>query len=109
MDVDYDIYAEGEAELGWLNSSNSRHGAPAVRLTTVLDIIRRLRTEFSTIGAETAHLRRSACGKAFTRGEPREQLHGTGIVASVELPSVAASVVVNARVATDPANLNVSS
>ena len=46
MDVDYDIYAEGEAELGWLNSQIRVTTAQPFELDELLlDIIRRLRTE----------------------------------------------------------------
>ena len=59
MDVDYDIYAEGEAELGWLNSSLDVSSPQAVRP-------RRLAARhhhpaagdsLAEIDAETAHLK----------------------------------------------------
>jgi len=107
MDVDYDIYADGEAELGWLNSQIRVTGAQPFELDDLLlDIIHRLRTEFSTIGAETAHLKTIGLWEGF---------YGVANLVSsftepeLSLPSNCrvsqASVVVNARVATDPAEL----
>ena len=107
MDVDYDIYAEGEAELGWLNSQVRVTSAQPFELDDLLlDIIRRLRTEFSAIGAETAHLKTIGLWEGF---------YGVANLVSsftepeLSLPSNCrvsqASVVVNARVATDPTEL----
>ena len=107
MDVDYDIYADGEAELGWLNSQVRVTAAQPFELDDLLlDIIRRLRTEFSDIGAETAHLKTIGLWEGF---------YGVANLVSsftdpeLSLPSNCrvsqASVVVNARVATDPADL----
>src|SRR5205814_4051801 len=45
MDVDYDTYAIGEAELGWLNSSLKVAASKPFRLDDLLlDIISRLQT-----------------------------------------------------------------
>ena len=107
MEVDYDIYADGEAELGWLNSQVRVTASQPFELDQLLlDIIRRLRTEFSAIGAETAHLKTIGLWEGF---------YGVANLVSsftepeLSLPSNCqvsqASVVVNARVATDPADL----
>jgi G3E family GTPase len=58
LDIDYDIYAEGEAELGWLNSSVHLRAArpfPLDRLLT--DIVGRLQQAFGEQGLEVAHLK----------------------------------------------------
>lgn len=107
MEVDYDIYAEGEAELGWLNSQIRVNATQPFELDDLLlDIIRRLQTEFSTISAETAHLKTIGLWEGF---------YGVANLVSsftepeLSLPSNCrvsqASVVVNARVATDPTEL----
>src|SRR5206468_12037514 len=58
MDVDYDTYAIGEAELGWLNSSLKVTATTPFRLDDLLlDIISRLQTSLAQIDAETAHLK----------------------------------------------------
>ena len=107
MDLDYDIYAEGEAELGWLNSSLTVAASQEFDLDELLvNIITRLRDSLAKIGAETAHLK--AIGMA-------EGLYGVANLVSsfsppeLSLPSKGkvkeAQLVVNARVATAPETL----
>jgi G3E family GTPase len=107
MDVDYDIYAEGEAELGWLNSSMVVKSPQPFDLDTLLlDLVRRLRDSLQEIDAETAHLKTIGLWEGFygvanlVSGDAQPEL---------SLPSNCqvreAHVVVNARVATDPAVL----
>ena len=107
MDVDYDTYAVGEAELGWLNSSLSVAAAKPFDLDELLlDIVTRLQASLSGIDAETAHLK--TIGMA-------DGLYGVANLVSsfsppeLSLPSRArvkeAEVVVNARVATAPETL----
>lgn len=107
LDLDYDIYAEGEAELGWLNSSLRISADAPFELDPVLvGIVDRLRSALQSANAETAHLKvigltDGAYGVAnlVSRDTP----------ATLSLPSRcrtrAADVVVNARVATDPDDL----
>ena len=107
MEVDYDIYAEGEAELGWLNSSLTVTAANEFDLDALLlAIITRLRDSLAEIDAETAHLK--AIGMA-------EGHYGVANLVSsftppeLSLPSKGrvreAQLVVNARVATAPETL----
>jgi Ni2+-binding GTPase involved in maturation of urease and hydrogenase len=107
LDLDYDIYAEGEAELGWLNSSLRITSANAYPLDSLLvGIVDRLRSLLQTANAETAHLKviglaEGAYGVA--------NLVSRDTTAELSLPShfhtTCADVVVNARVATDPEDL----
>jgi G3E family GTPase len=107
LDIDYDIYAAGEAELGWLNSSIRVTAARPFDLDALLlEIVSRLRDEFARLGAEVAHLK--AIGlrdvsfgvanlvSSFTEPELSLPSHG-------QVPE--AEVIVNARVAADPAEL----
>jgi Ni2+-binding GTPase involved in maturation of urease and hydrogenase len=107
MDVDYDTYAIGEAELGWLNSSLTVTAAKPFNLDDLLlDIISRLQKSLAEIDAETAHLK--AIG--MTDG-----LYGVAnLVSSFSAPELSlpskgqvrqAELVVNARVATAPETL----
>lgn len=107
MDVDYDTYAVGEAELGWLNSSLTvAADAPFSLDDLLLDIIARLQSSLAEIDAEPAHLK--AIGMA-------EGLYGVAnLVSSFSPPELSlaskgqvagAQLVVNARVATDPETL----
>ena len=59
MEVDYDIYAEGEAELGWLNATfdlSADHGAVGLDKITV-SLVERCRTALDSAGMEPAHLK----------------------------------------------------
>src|SRR6478752_5414777 len=107
MEVDYDTYAIGEAELGWLNSSLKVTASKPFRLDDLLlDIVARLQKSLAKIDAETAHLK--AIGMA-------DGLYGVANLISsfsppeLSLPSKGevreAELVVNARVATAPETL----
>lgn len=104
MDLDYDTYAIGEAELGWLNSSLTVSAAEPFALDELLlDIVTHLRDSLATIPAETAHLK--TIGMA-------DGLYGVANLVSsfsppeLSLPSRAkicrADLVINARVAVAP-------
>jgi hypothetical protein len=104
MDVDYDIYAEGEAELGWLNSSMVVKSSQPFNLDTLLvDIVSRLRASLEGIDAETAHLKTIGLWEGFYGVA---NLVSNASEPELSLPSNCqvreANVVVNARVATDP-------
>jgi G3E family GTPase len=107
LDIDYDIYAEGEAELGWLNSSAQVNAdRPFALDQLLLDIVQRLQTTLQTQGAEIAHLKAIGLGDgAFGVAN----LVSSGTRPELSLPSgchtTAAEIVVNARVAVDPAVL----
>ena len=107
IELDYDTYAEGEAELGWLNSSMVVSSDSAFPLDALLlKIVQRLREQLESLGVETAHLK--TIGMA-------DGSHGVAnLVSSFTSPELSlasscttrsANVIVNARVATDPAVL----
>ena len=104
LELDYDIYAEGEAELGWLNSSLKVTAENAFALDDVLlGIITRLQPKLTLADAETAHLKTiGLCDGAYAVAN----LISNDSPAELSLPSVtstkSADVVVNARVAIDP-------
>jgi G3E family GTPase len=107
LDIDYDTYAEGEAELGWLNASFHLATPSPVGLDgLLLDVVKRLAATLRGRGAEIAHLKviglaDGAFGVA--------NVVSSGTEAELSLPSHAqtaeADVIVNARVAVDPAEL----
>ena len=107
MDVDYDVYAEGEAELGWLNSQVSVESATAFDLDALLlDIIGRLHERFVGIGAEAAHLKTiGLCDGSYAVANLVSNSTGPELSLPSKTLTKAANVVVNARVATDPADL----
>ena len=104
LDIDYDTYAEGEAELGWLNSSVQISAPQDFTLDSLLlDIVAGLKRRLVQNGLEVAHLKviglsAAAFGVAnlVSRDLPPE----------LSLPSHAKTrdvdLVVNARVACDP-------
>jgi G3E family GTPase len=107
LDIDYDTYAEGEAELGWLNSSvHVEAGAPFALDELLLDVVRRLQAALAGLGAEVAHLKVIGLGEASFGVA---NLVSSGTAPELSLPSRGrvreADVIVNARVAVDPALL----
>jgi Ni2+-binding GTPase involved in maturation of urease and hydrogenase len=114
LDIDYDTYAEGEAEMGWLNAAASVVAWSGDRaITTPFDLdallmrlVARLREAFGAMGAEPGHLkviglRDGSFGVA--------NLVSSGCQPELSLPSrgrvAEAEVIVNARVAADPARI----
>ena len=109
LDIDYDTYADGEAELGWLNSTVRVTGSGKFELDALLlDIVSRLRNRLSETGAETAHLKTIGLWEGFfgvanlvsSTTEPELSLPSNCQVQNVD-------VIVNARVACDPESLEV--
>jgi Ni2+-binding GTPase involved in maturation of urease and hydrogenase len=108
LDIDYDIYAEGEAELGWLNSSAHIAGREAFSLDAfLLEVIRSLRSAMAAEGCEVAHLK--AIGLSATSFGVAN-LVSSGTEPELSLPSHAcvqeADIIINARVATEPSFLD---
>ncbi|MFO0902791.1 MAG: GTP-binding protein [Pirellulales bacterium] len=107
IELDYDAYAIGEAELGWLNAQLHVAAAAPFSLDEFLcELIRDLQSRLEPLGAETAHLKaiglwEGAYGVA--------NLVSSFTAPELSVPSAArtreAQVVVNARVAMDPADL----
>jgi G3E family GTPase len=104
MEVDYDVYAEGEAELGWLNSQLTASSDTMFRLDAfLLDLLATLQRNLAGSGAETAHIK--LIGMA-------DGAYAVANLISNDSPPVLslasqyetrfAEVVLNARVAIDP-------
>lgn len=104
LELDYDVYAEGEAELGWLNSSLRVTADQPFELDALLlDIVERLKQSLAASQAETAHLKAIGLWEGFYGVA---NLISSDTPAELSLPSNSqpreADVVVNARVATSP-------
>jgi G3E family GTPase len=104
LDIDYDVYAEGEAELGWLNSSQKVVAQAEFSLDEfLLEVVARLRDELLQREAEPAHLKTIGLWEGFfgvanliSSDTPPELSLSSGFdVREVDL-------IVNARVACDP-------
>ena len=107
LTIDYDTYAEGEAELGWLNATVRVRAAQPFDLDALLlDVIGRLREECVRSGAEVAHLKAiglhegsfGVANLVSSASGPELSLPSRGRVSGADL-------IVNARVACDPAVL----
>ena len=104
LELDYDIYAAGEAELGWLNSSMSLTSETSFALDEILlQVVVELAGELRQESAEVAHLK--VIGMS-------DGSHGVANAISNELApelslqsdchALDADLIVNARVAIDP-------
>lgn len=107
LELDYDIYAEGEAELGWLNAGLTVKADKAWALDDLLlMIVSRLRESLSASKAEVAHLKAIGLWEGFYGVA---NLVSSDTQPELSLPSncraTEAEVVVNARVAINPAEL----
>ncbi len=107
LELDYDVYAEGEAELGWLNSSLEVTAPTGFELDSLLvSIVERLRISLAANQAEAAHLK--AIGLA---DEAHAVVNLVNSQAPAELSLASerqtrqANLIVNARVAIDPETL----
>ncbi len=107
LDIDYDTYAEGEAELGWLNSSLTVRAAEPFPLDDLLlGIVKRLQDALADEGAEAAHLKTIGLWEGFFGVA---NLISSDVRPELSLPSRCdvreADVIVNARVACAPERL----
>lgn len=107
LDLDYDVYAQGEAELGWLNSSLQVTAPENFALDElVLRIVQGLQESLGADDAEPAHLKVIGISDGS---------YAVANLVSSDTPAVLslashcrtcrAEVVVNARVAVDPQTL----
>jgi Ni2+-binding GTPase involved in maturation of urease and hydrogenase len=110
VDVDYDVYAEGEAELGWLNSQVVIEAEQLFDLDGLLtDLIQRLHQYFLNCGAEAAHLKViGLCDSSYAVANVVSNSTGPELSLPSGTKTKTANVVVNARVAIDPADLESS-
>ena len=106
-EVDYDIYAAGEAALGWLNASVKLHAdTPVDWQAFVRELIEAVRAELRLRSAEMAHVKISLTGGNgqvagnLTGNDAAVFLHGTVGTACHD-----AHLLLNARVAARPEEL----
>jgi len=110
MEMDYVTYAEGEAELGWLNcqvqaSSNSESEKFSLD-ETVLAFVRDIGIELVKTGAEIAHLK--VLGQTLENSSIANLVSSDGVAElslASEINTNSAELLVNARVAADPETL----
>jgi len=107
--MDYDIYAEGEAELGWLNCTVSLRSESPIEVDRFLaDFVERLATACLASDAEPAHLKVLATAATPTGGTAAAIVNWvcSDVPPEISVASNASSeqleLTVNARVALDP-------
>ena len=104
LTIDYDTYAEGEAELGWLNAGFAlKADAPFNLDGLLMNVLTQLRGSLVRAGLEAAHVKLiGIAGGTFGVAS----LVSSGTEPELALPSRAtvdaAEVIVNARAAADP-------
>ena len=107
MEVDYKIYAEGEAELGWYNCQLTATSSERFELDQlVLNLVKGLASDLNAGNAETAHLKvmgqtltETAIANLVSSDSPAE------LSMASEIKTAKADLLVNARVAVDPDQL----
>ena len=105
LDIDYDIYAEGEAELGWLNASIRLESAKPFSLDSLLmDVVSRLHEVLNLTESEVAHLKviGQDDGGAFGVANVISSVSPAQLSLPSHCQTSAADLIVNARVAIDP-------
>jgi len=108
MEVDYDVYAEGEAELGWLNAQLELQAEKPFDLDQlILSIVTEIQTELTQLSSEVAHLK--AIGMSDGKFAAANSISNE-TEPILSMPSnynpVRAELVINARVAINPEQLS---
>ncbi|QEL15383.1 GTP-binding protein [Limnoglobus roseus] len=105
LDIDYDTYAAGEAELGWLNASVKLSSAAGFDLDALLlAVVGELQGVLNRLGGEVAHLKVIGQEDGGAFGVANVVSGDTPAKLSLASGSTAkdADLIVNARVAIDP-------
>ncbi len=106
MDVDYDVYAEGEAELGWLNCQAQLQAQDDAKIDVdalVVNLVERLRDLLKTNNAEPAHLKvlaQTLTDTAIANLTGSTDDVELSLASEVKTPAI--DLIVNARVAGSP-------
>lgn len=108
LDLDYDLYAEGEAEMGWLNHAfRLQSGVPFGLDEVLLQLLKALASRLAEAAAQVAHVK--MVGVAGGAAAVVNHVGGDS-QPELSLPSrhkgTHADVVLNARVATEPQKLS---
>lgn len=104
LDIDYDTYAEGEAELGWLNSSVRMTAPQEFSLDDLLlTIVARLKNALAEASVEAAHLKTIGLWEGFFGvANLVSSENAAELSLSSNCQAKVVDVIVNARVACDP-------
>ena len=104
LDIDYDVYAEGEAELGWLNASCRVQASEPIPLDDcLLQTLSAIEQELRRHNVEPAHLKAIGLWEGFFGVA---NLISSDAQIQLSLPSdqqvQTFDLIINARVASDP-------
>ncbi|MEM9943099.1 MAG: GTP-binding protein, partial [Planctomycetota bacterium] len=107
MDIDYEVYAEGEAELGWLNCQVKAESELKMQLDElVLDLVQNIGSRLVEQGCEIAHLK--VLGQTLTDSAVANMVSSSSdaeLSLASEIKTSQADLLVNARVAANPEQL----
>lgn len=108
-EIDYDLYAEGEAVLGWLNATAQVTGLPTFAAKPFLsEVMARLQVACQREEASIAHLKASlSSGETWLRANLIQSNGLVALEASGPDTLQEAILVVNARIGIDPEHLRV--
>lgn len=111
MDVDYEVYADGEALLGWLNATVTLKAADEFDANTYLKTLAAdIQVRLQSLGAEVAHLKMTYSPDDGIAGEiasvnlvRSDNVPETGM--ALDEPGTGGQLIINLRAETDPENL----
>ena len=110
LSIDYEIYAQGEADLGWLNAKvmvNGLDGVPAKEF--LMDLLASFQKSAEEAGDEIAHLKVALAGEEVIA--VANLVRTAGNIEFSRLNDInphSAELTVNARVAMDPEKLQLA-
>ncbi|QDS87974.1 putative GTP-binding protein YjiA [Rosistilla ulvae] len=107
MEVDYDVYADGEAELGWLNATAVFESPSPMPLDRVaVELVEHLRQSLSKVGAEPGHLKVLCSGNDdVSVANLIDSDSATVLSVSSAANAAKATAIINARVRLAPEEL----
>ncbi len=110
MDVDYDLYAEGEALLGWLNLSATLEGPEFDGNQFLRNLGKRLRDELEARQIEVAHLKMTLApdaGQDLAVGNLTRNQSELELSHELAEPLAAGELLLNLRAEGDPEQLRI--
>ena len=107
MPVDYEIYADGEAEMGWFNCKIDAGSEQKFSLDDLaLQLVESIGTKITELGCEVAHLK--VIGQTINDAAVANLVNSGGVAElslASEIKTLQAELLVNARVAASPEQL----
>jgi hypothetical protein len=101
-DVDYDVYAEGEAVLGWLNATFELCGDGVDWRAFANDLLAALRGRFESVKAQVGHVKLALEADGACIAGNLTGIRGSSSVRGQALNSSAVTLTLNARVEMTP-------